>query len=144
MNNIANNNNKFVWQDELRNKYPKMIGDLFFEHDKGWKMILDDLFQKIQDFESIYQSHEDDDEEYHPVRFEQIKEKFGGLRIYYSGGESLVIYQLVRDAEIKSFHTCETCGTEVDVKREVHRGWIYTRCTSCAEEILEDLRLKEK
>ena len=39
----------------------------------------------------------------------QIKEKFGGLRFYYSGGDD-EISGMVRMAEAWANNTCETCG----------------------------------
>ncbi len=40
----------------------------------------------------------------------QVKEKFGGLRFYYSGGDSSYIRGVVDMAEQMSYRTCEVCG----------------------------------
>ncbi len=40
----------------------------------------------------------------------QVKEKFGGLRFYTSGGDS--IDKLIDAAEAHSFHVCEDCGED--------------------------------
>lgn len=56
----------------------------------------------------------------------QVKEKFGGIRIYTQGGDLEAIDTIVRAAEEKSQQTCEECGkpgTIMDVG-----GWYKTRC----------------
>ena len=54
----------------------------------------------------------------------QIKEKFGGLRFYYDGGDEY-ISGLVSMAESWAACSCETCGTPGE-RRE--GGWIRTLC----------------
>ena len=54
----------------------------------------------------------------------QVKEKFGTLRFYYSGGNEYVS-GLVAMAESMSGVTCERCGTP---GRLQGRGWIKTLC----------------
>jgi hypothetical protein len=54
----------------------------------------------------------------------QVKEKFGTLRFYYSGGDEFVA-GLVAMAESMSGVTCERCGTP---GRLHGRGWIKTLC----------------
>jgi hypothetical protein len=54
----------------------------------------------------------------------QVKEKFGTLRFYYSGGNEYVS-GLVAMAESMSGVTCERCGTP---GRLQGRGWIRTLC----------------
>jgi hypothetical protein len=55
---------------------------------------------------------------------EQIKEKFGGLRFYYSGGDEK-IQGMVRMAEAWADRHCEECG-KPGQKRS--GGWIRTLC----------------
>ena len=54
----------------------------------------------------------------------QIKEKFGTLRFYYSGGTDRV-RTLVGFAESMSACTCEKCGAP---GRASSKGWIKTLC----------------
>lgn len=58
------------------------------------------------------------------IRVRQIKEKFGGLRFYYDGGDSH-ISGMVTMAEVWAGYTCEKCG-----EKGTHRGggWIRTLC----------------
>ena len=57
---------------------------------------------------------------------EQVKEKFGGLRYYYCGGDD-VIDGMVQMAELLSNRTCEVCGDAAVNKNTA--GWSGTRCT---------------
>lgn len=58
------------------------------------------------------------------ITVQQIKEKFGGLRFYYDGGDQQ-IHGMVRMAEIWASNTCETCGNK-GVSRT--GGWVRTLC----------------
>jgi hypothetical protein len=58
------------------------------------------------------------------IEVNQIKEKFGCLRFYYSGGDD-EISGMVRMAEVWADHSCETCG-ERGKRRS--GGWIRTLC----------------
>lgn len=60
--------------------------------------------------------------------FLQIKEKFGGLRLYCAGGNE-EIYKITGNAEDESYKICEDCGTRDDVTSE--GGWIVTLCGKC-------------
>lgn len=55
---------------------------------------------------------------------EQVKEKFGGLRFYYRGGDEY-ISGLFAMAESMSYATCEECGNP---GKPNEGGWISTRC----------------
>jgi hypothetical protein len=54
----------------------------------------------------------------------QVKEKFGGLRFYYDGGDSYV-EGLVAMAESMSYRTCDVCGNPGKTNNS---GWISVRC----------------
>jgi hypothetical protein len=58
------------------------------------------------------------------IRVQQIKEKFGGLRFYYDGGND-EISGMVRMAELWAGRTCETCGNKGERRSG---GWIRTLC----------------
>lgn len=62
--------------------------------------------------------------------FRQIKEKFGGLRVY-TEGETPVQYERILAAERESYRTCEQCGATGDGVRQSTRGWIKTLCEPC-------------
>lgn len=58
------------------------------------------------------------------IRIQQIKEKFGGLRFYYDGGND-EISGMVRMAELWAGHTCEKCGNKGERRSG---GWVRTLC----------------
>jgi hypothetical protein len=60
----------------------------------------------------------------HQVTLDQVKEKFGTLRFYYTGGDD-IIDGMVRMAESMSGVTCEECG---NVGTTVGSGWLTTTC----------------
>jgi hypothetical protein len=66
----------------------------------------------------------------HRVVAQQVKEKFGGLRFYYMGGDDAVS-GMVRMAESWAAHTCETCGDRGTLR---HGGWVRTLCDKHEEE----------
>ena len=63
------------------------------------------------------------------VTVDQIKEKFGTLRFYYTGGDTY-IDGLVSMAENMSGVMCEECGNPAETRGG---GWIHTTCKPCEE-----------
>lgn len=66
----------------------------------------------------------------HQVTVTQVKEKYGTLRFYYSGGDEY-IDGLVAMAESMSAATCEECGKP---GRTNNNGWLRTLCEEHAKE----------
>ena len=130
--------------NELFEKYPNLfvnkdnknepIGCFGIECDDGWKEILSSLCFMIAQHERNIEgsnkyliSQNREPVEYEPVKFTQIKEKFGGLTIYYDGGNEYV-RGLIGMAGCWSYNTCEKCG-EKGSKRG--KGWITVLCDKC-------------
>lgn len=59
----------------------------------------------------------------------QVKEKFGGLRFYYDGGDEY-INGLAAMAESMSYITCEECGSP---GAPTSGGWVRTLCKEHAK-----------
>jgi hypothetical protein len=96
----------------------------------GWYEILSNLCYEISQHENNITNEKNKNrfnENYSPVVFDQIKEKFGGLRVYYSGGDEFV-EGLVNMAEAISYCICENCG---DQGKPNKQGWITTLCDKC-------------
>jgi len=83
----------------------------------GWFNILNLLCRNIQ-------SYLDWHKECPQVEVLQVKEKFGGLRFYYTGGDDYVA-GLVSMAEAITEVTCEQCGEPGEIR---HGGWIKVLC----------------
>ena len=129
-------------REELDNKlcakYPKIFKNRHadpratamcwgFECDDGWFNIINHLCQNIQH----YLNWKNKDTEAVPqVTVDQVKEKFGTLRFYYSGGDD-TIDGMVRMAESMSGTTCEMCG---NIGESSSEGWIKVLCETHREE----------
>src|SRR5262245_15437688 len=85
----------------------------------GWGPILHDLHIKLLEL----------DPDYH---VDQIKEKFGGLRVYLRN-EPDVVLETIRVAERRALKTCEYCGTQENVTTAGTPHWIKTLCDTCRE-----------
>jgi len=67
------------------------------------------------------------------VTLDQVKEKFGTLRFYYTGGDDY-IRGMVSMAESMSGVICESCGNPSEVQND--GGWMRSICNSCEEKRL--------
>jgi hypothetical protein len=107
-----------------------------FECGDGWFQILNQLMGNIQ-------SHIDwknrNGEVVPQVTLDQVKEKFGTLRFYYTGGDD-VIDGMVRMAESMSGVTCETCGKP---GTSTSGGWIKTACIEHGGQDYDNLKEEE-
>jgi hypothetical protein len=141
-------NKERSWND-LYKKYP----DLFSNKDKsprescmawgiecnlGWHDLLSavcwrifqhekNIAERIRIRNEAGKENDQSDLEYVPVKFDQIKEKFGGIRIYYSGGDDY-IEGVISLADEMSYKICEVCGNSGKPNKG---GWITTLCDNC-------------
>ena len=130
-------------QQQLYDKYPSLFSlststsepiGLGIECGDGWYEILSSLCFMIAQHErniagnnKYLISQNKEPIEYESFRFTQIKEKFGGLRVYYYGGNEYA-RGLIGMAECWSYNSCERCG-EKGSKRG--KGWITILCDKC-------------
>lgn len=61
-----------------------------------------------------------------PPAFDQIKEKFGGLRVHMFGSKDY--RDLIELAEKQAWKTCEHCGAPGTLRQE---GWHHVSCDRC-------------
>lgn len=92
-----------------------------FEVNDGWFQLLWDLSKQIDDY---FIQHP---EVMQGFSVSQVKEKFGGLRFYYSGGDA-VVDNYVAQAETLSYTICEVCGKPGKANKT---GWITVLCRDC-------------
>lgn len=120
----------------LHEKFPEL-----FKHNpevstgKGWQHIIFELCNNIQsyinrsnDLREMLITHNPYNrkipEYISQVTIDQIKQKFGGLRFYYSGGDDR-IDGMVSIAESWALTTCELCGNLGKIRTG---GWVLTLC----------------
>ena len=135
--------------DLLCSKYPKIFKDRHagcettamcwgFDCGDGWFNILNQLMGNIQhytdwnndNFAKGYTQYK----QVPQVTLDQVKEKFGTLRFYYTGGDEH-ISGMVRMAESMSGVTCEECGNPGS---RCGSSWIYTACEAHTKEHLRN------
>lgn len=117
--------------DELVKKYPKLYSRLsYVECDEGWISLIDSLSQKLEDINNNFKNKKS------YIRAEQVKEKFGGLRFYYSSEnvqeQTLnLIDSYINEAEKQSRNVCQFCGDQADFASTSARNWTITLCGQC-------------
>ena len=144
-NSIKEYKNKY--DPDIYDKEIEPINDLMvfgMQCDNGWYDLLDDLFSKIQVYLNKHLELK------RSFKVDEVKEKYGTLRVYYSGGDTY-IDDLISKAENKSETICEVCGakgklctTAYDIEflngsfykvPSDDRGWFKVLCKSDAEKL---------
>lgn len=102
-------------EDPIIAKHPALFEGCFdFTPPKGWRGIVEALCDKLA---------------LTGCTVSQVKEKFGGLRVYLDNGTDAAL-AAVRDAEAQAARTCERCGAD-GAKRS--GSWLRTLCEGCAK-----------
>lgn len=127
----------------MHEKYPAMFSQPYggFAVGAGWWPIIEALCGQIQhhiDWATKTRQRLLTDNPYNhkipddvpQVVVTQIKEKFGGLRFYYDGGDDM-IDGMVRMAESWAARHCEKCGKPGEIRSG---GWIRTLCDEHEQE----------
>lgn len=126
-------------EQQLLTAYPKIFSQPFggFCVGDGWYHILEALCRRIQATIDNREQHiiwaAQNGKYVEPIPqvvVAQIKEKFGGLRFYYDGGNE-EISGMVEMAESWAIQSCETCGNRGKMRG---RSWIYVACDEHAKE----------
>jgi hypothetical protein len=129
-----------VFAKQMEEKYPKMFAQPYggFAIGEGWWPIIESLCANIQSHTDWWNKNRETRPVVEQVVVAQIKEKFGGLRFYYDGGDDQ-ISGMVRMAEAWASHACEECGAPGTAGG---KGWIKTLCSTHRAE--SDARYKER
>ncbi len=125
----------------MEERFPKMFSQPYggFAVGPGWWPIIESLCANIQSRIDWWNQNRETRPVIEQVVVEQIKEKFGGLRFYYQGGDD-EIHGMVRMAEAWADHSCEECGSP---GKKRGGGWVKTLCDRHEEERQERLRARE-
>lgn len=124
-------------QKKLYDKYPKLFAQkdmpmsqtcMFWgiECGDGWESLIDFVCEKLSEYDETKKLG---------IQFVQIKEKFGGLRIYTNISDEF-IEAILDVAEDVSLMTCEDCGRKG--KTYDFNGWYRTVCKQCKEKYDND------
>ena len=92
----------------------------------GWLDPIDRLAIEIEKLSEINMKL---DRRFSGHRAVQIKQKFGGLRVYMERSDEKVD-NLIKVAEDVCAETCETCGGAGKLR---NGGWITVKCDACME-----------
>jgi len=112
----------------------QIVSEMPWECGKGWWPLIEKVAAAIDTFNAAHPET--------PVEVSQIKQKFGGLRIYhYNAPEDLRL--LIDEAVAASWHTCEKCGSTTDVTTNLE-GYRLTLCPDCRKEIKPRVITKRK
>lgn len=126
-----------AFSERMEKTYPEMFAEPYggFAVGAGWWPIIESLCRQIDAYtkwrnntrQALLKDNPHNHsipDEVHQVVVRQIKEKFGGLRFYYDGGDDM-IDGMVRMAESWAGHSCEECGKP---GKSRSGGWIRTLC----------------
>lgn len=101
---------EYTWLDDLEPGWRKAFGDILCEELKE-SLLADECFDEFE--------------------FQQIKEKYGSLRLYASNyGENTK--NILSKYEELSKYICGHCGKPAT---KITRGWIYPICDDCIRDI---------
>lgn len=103
----------------------RKVSDMPWECGKGWWPLIDKVAAAIDSFNVAHPESS--------IEVSQIKQKFGGLRIYHHNAPE-DIRQLIDEAIEDSWHTCERCGATEGITTNLE-GYRLTLCPDCRKEI---------
>lgn len=116
---------KAEFQQRLITEFPQFFisldspGPVYLECSDGWFKL---IYRMCQDIVKTNVPKE--------FMFIQVKEKFGGLRVYTMCSTEK-IDGIIDKAEEMSFNICELCGRVVTAKQRLISMWVRTMCIFC-------------
>lgn len=116
-------------QQELLNEYPQLP---WLEVDLGWIPIISDMMKELSPY---FQKDP-------TFKIEQVKQKFAGLRVYFSSREQNYeeINAIVNKSVKRASLTCEMCGATEGVAVVSPRYWMFNLCPNCFERVKRELK----
>lgn len=111
--------------DQLIKDYPKALSNVVcgIYYGDGWHTLINNLCLIIEN--EIKQMPVELQDQF---KVEQIKSKFGGLRVYCSK-TTPYMNGAIQLAESLSYHICEVCGNSG--RRQTVRAWSAVLCDPC-------------
>ena len=119
------------WFDEILEKNPIVFKNLqYIECSEGWATLIKSCASTIEQYIKR-KIPKEEQENYYAT---QVKQKFGGLRFYFSQLDPFIDGAIYL-AETHSFFTCEKCGNSAITRN--FKGYLITLCNSHYEEFKE-------
>lgn len=121
-------------QQDLRQKmlvdfpycYPRGMA---FAIGDGWLKLVYKASVKLEaEIKKYHMELPFEDRDFYESYITDVKEKYGGLRIYMSC-QNEAMDKIIQEAEEEAYDTCELCGASGAITSG--RGWITTRCNPC-------------
>lgn len=107
--------------------FPDLFDEGFtFECGSGWGDLILNVCVSVRDY--------CEKEGIPPLKFSQIKEKFGLLRIYIGGHPTIEVYRTIDKYESMSGSVCEFCGEPGSRTDYSKKSWIKTLCDKHKED----------
>lgn len=106
-----------------------LTSDCCVECGEGWDQLVNKAISAVARYN---EKHKND--ERGPVKFIQIKEKFGYLNLYLNYYPELLREELQKIEE-ESMSICEYCG-KPGYRKNIY-GWVYCLCDECANKEIE-------
>lgn len=125
--------------EDLRNKFGLMVPEYNYQRNEGihvrdgWHQLLEEMFGCIKHHEEQLKISDDYRKkvglepistDYDPVEILHVKEKFGGMRCHFRGGDQYTS-GVIHMAEVMSFHICDVCGNKGEIR---DLSWMRTLC----------------
>jgi len=104
----------------LWESYPQLFSDPELQEiqcHEGWSDLLDSLLRTLQ-------NHQDSNPQMPQIRLLQVKEKWGELRVYFSGGDAFCTGAIALATQL-SLAICEACGRPGTL---IGERWVKVRC----------------
>lgn len=107
--------------EDKKEKIPTPWELFHIECGKGWESLYKPIFEYIENYNK-------DKNDKDKIVITQVKEKWGGLRIY-TNFHTDELFDMICNAEKESYNICEECGSRKDIGYT--KGWIQTICYDC-------------
>lgn len=120
---------------EYRQKVIEELGvsPSVLEMEDGWAPLIYGLFIKMKE----------KNPDWNPKDIVQVKQKFGGLRVYLDRSMTEEEALLLQTAEFEALHTCEICGGD-GTQGSLNGYWIMVVCQPCVQEYAEKSEKNKK